>query len=496
MSLSSKTLLFLSADHFQAYAWDGGNLSDAQYFNNDANGREQFSEYLKLHRKPTYMLVDVIEEDFRQETVPHLIGKNRRGLIDRKFEQYYRNTLFRQAKVLHRQADGRRDDEMLFSALTNPQRISPWLDTLLNNNVPLIGIHSLPNISLPLLKDINSDHVLLLSWEKHAGLRQTYFNQKRLHFSRLTPISNNNSFSESVSTETPRTQQYLKSLSLPPPGELLDVYIICHADDKQAIESRLQNTPDLHYSYLDIQTLGKSLKAKTVYPDSDATQLFLHLLATKPPASHYANSSHTHFYQLWQLRWILFGLAATVAMAGILWSCISFIQGRDYVSETEPLINQASQLQRQAEDIKGKFPITTVPATDMKTAVGLTRKLSNYAPLPEEILSGLSQVLDQFERIHTSKIVWQTSAADAPPSAYPAQVITFDGELFEFGTDYRSALAYLDNFQLALTQQGYTVSAQKLPLDLSPKGSISGELQAKSEKSAQFTLKLIWRQKE
>ena len=495
MSLSSKTLLFLSADHFQACAWSSGKLSDAEYFTNDSDGREKFSHYLKRHRHPTYLLLDVIEEDFRQETVPHLIGLNRRALIERKFEQYYRNTLFRQARVMRRQAEGRRDDEMLFSALTNPQRISPWLDTLLTNSIPIIGIHSLPNISLPLLKDIKSDHVLLLSWEKYAGLRQTYFNQKRLHFSRLTPIGSNNSFSESVATETPRTQQYLKSLSLPPPGEMLDVYIICHADDRQAIESRLQSTPELHYFYLDIQTLGKNLKAKTTYQDSDATQLFLHLLAVKPPNSNYANSTHTHFYLLWQLRWILFGLAAAIALLGIIWGGVSVLQGQDYVSETDPLLNRATQLTREAEETKRKFPATTVPAADMKTAVALTRKLGNYSPVPEEVLSGLSYALDQFTRIHPSKISWQTSAADAAPSAYPAQVITLDGDMVDFGNEYRSALAYLDSFQKALTQNGYVVTAQKLPLDISPKGSISDEFQLKSEKASQFTLKLIWRQK-
>src|ERR1035437_5366759 len=123
MSLTSKTLLFMSAAHFQAYAWDNGNLSEALHFSNDLAGREQFSTYLKQHRNPAYLLLDVIEEDFRLETVPHLIGKNRRELIARKFEQFYRNTPFRQAKVLRRQTEGRRDDEMLFSALTNPQRI-------------------------------------------------------------------------------------------------------------------------------------------------------------------------------------------------------------------------------------------------------------------------------------------------------------------------------------------------------------------------------------
>ncbi len=497
MSLSRKTLLFLSADHFQAYAWDGGKLSEAHYFTNDSDGREQFSDYLQLHREPAYLLVDVIEEDFRHESVPHLIGPNRRDLIERKFEQYYRNTLFRQAKVLHRQSEGRRDDEMLFSALTNPQRISPWLDTLLTNSTPLIGIHSLPNISTPLLKDIDSDHVLLLSWEKHAGLRQTYFNKKRLHFSRLTTLNSGSaSFSESVATETPRTQQYLKSLSLPPPGEVLDVYIICHGNDRKELESRLHSDPDLRYAYLDIQTLGNSIKAKDTYQDSDATQLFLHLLASKPPVSHYANSIHTHYYLLWQLRWIFFGLAAVIALVSALWSGISFWQGGDYASETEPLLAQAAQLTRQAEETKRRFPATSIPAADMKTAVSLMRKFDNYFPTPEEILIDLSDVLGNFTRIRPGKVVWQTSAADAAPSSYPAQVIMLDGELLDFGSDYRSALAYLDRFQQALTQHGYTVSAEKLPLDISPKGSISGDMQASPEKSAQFTLKLIWRHEE
>ena len=492
--LASKTLLFMSTAHFQAHAWDGDNLSEALCFTNDLAGREQFSAYLKQHREPAYLLVDVIEEDFRLESVPHLSGKNRRDLIARKFEQYYRNTPFRQAGVLRRQTEGRRDDEMLFSALTNPQRILPWLDTLLSNSIPLIGIHSLPNISAPLLDEIKSDHVLLLSWEKQAGLRQTYFHQKRLHFSRLTPIGIDNSFIEIVASETPRTQQYLKSLSLPLPGEVLDVYIICQAHDKLALESQLHDTPDLHYSYLDIQMLGNNLKANTTYLDSDATPLFLHLLATKPPASHYANSTHTHFYLVWRLRWLLFGLAASAALVSVIWSINSIWQGRNYVSETEPLLTQSAQLTRQTTAITAKFPATAIPATDMKIAVALVHKLSNYSPPPEKILFPLSSALDQFTRIRLDKLSWQASASDAAPSIYPAQNITFDGELLDFGNDYRSALAYLDGFQQLLRQNGYEVIAQTLPLDISPKGSINGDLKLMQDKAAQFTLKLIWRQ--
>lgn len=492
----AKTLLFLSADSFHASLWNGGKLGEARYFSNDANGREQFSAFLKQHRHPAYLLVDVIEEDFRLETIPHLTGSARKELLNRKFEQFYRGTPFHQASLLQRQEEGRRDDDMMFSALTNPARISPWLDALLANHIPLVGIYSLPNIITPLLKDIASDHVLLLSWEKDAGLRQTYFNNKRLHFSRLIPISGNSTFSESVSTETPRTQQYLKSLSLPPPGEVLDVHIICHADDKQALQAHLSGSSDLHYTYLDVQELGSRFKAKNNYTDSDATPLLLHLLASKPPSTHYANSDHTHFNSIRQLRRILFGLAAVTMLVGSLWSGLSFMQGQDYAAETAPLKTQAEQVRQQTQQIINSFANTTVPASDMKTAVLLARKLDKYSPEPKEIIRDLTLVLDDFARIKVNKLAWQASATDAAPSPYPAQVMTFEASLADFGSDYRKALDYLERFQQALTQRGYTVSAQTLPLDVSSKGSISGESQKSDGKPAQFTLKIIWRQKE
>lgn len=490
----ARTLLFVSADSFQVSIWKGSKLGESQYFSNDSNGREQFSTFLKLNRNPAYMLVDVIEEDFRLETIPHLMGSARKALLARKFEQYYRGTMFCQASLLQRQAEGRRDDEMMFSALTNPQRISPWLDALLANRIPLIGIYSLPNISTPLLKNITSEHVLLLSWEKDAGLRQTYFNNKRLHFSRLTQV--NNSFSESVSIETPRTQQYLKSLSLPPPGEVLDVFIICHSNDKNELQARLEGSGDLRYIYLDIHELGNRFKAKNDYIDSDATPLFLHLLASKTPSSHYANSTHTHFYILWQLRRMLFLFAAVIALSGALWSALSFMQGQSYAEETDPIKNQAERIRQQTQQIQHSFANTTIPAADMKTAVILARNLVGYNPPPAEILHDLTIVLNNFSQIQVGKLDWQSSAADAAPSIYPAQVITFDGSLTGFGNDYRKALDYLERFQRGLTQRGYTVSAQKMPLDISSKGSISGDTNKDENSPAQFTLKIIWRQKQ
>jgi len=144
------------------------------------------------------------------------------------------------------------------------------------------------------------------------------------------------------------------------------------------------------------------------------------------------------------------------------------------------------------QGIQRQFSNTRVPAGDMKAAVLLARPLSRYSPMPQEILFGLSAVLDDFPLISVSKLAWRASAADAPPSPYPAQVITFDGAVGGFGVNQRKALDYVERFQQALVQHGYAVSATALPLDVSSKGSISG--QAKGEAAqGQFTLKIIWR---
>jgi hypothetical protein len=488
----ARTLLFLSADAFQAHVWNSKGLAVTREFSNDADGREQFAEFLERYKHPAYLLVDIIEEDFHLETVPHLIGPSRKSLIERKFEQYYRSTPFRQATLLKRQSEGRRDDEFLFSALTNPQRITPWLETLLASETPLAGIYSVPNVSAPLLKDIQAEHVLLLTWERNAGLRQTYFHDKRLHFSRLIPINDDGSLIDAIIAETPRTQQYLKSLSLPPPGETLEVFILCHGDDIAQLRDRLSSDSDLHFNFLDIAEFARTHKCKQAMEDSDSTPLFLNLLARKPPSAHYANAHHTHFHMLWQLRFVLFGVALMIVLTGLLWSGLSFWQAEQFAAETEPLTQQVARTRAQTQAIQRNFANTTVPAADMKTAVLLARSLSQYSPPPDKILQELSRVMENHPRIALDELSWKASAADAPPSAYPAQVITFQGSLTGFGSDHRAALAYLEKFEQALTQVGYTVSATSLPLDISSKGSISGD--AAGSAQGRFTLKIIWRQ--
>ena len=487
-------LLFLSAYRLHAQVMEGGRIAMQLDFTDSAEGRESFASFLQAAKHPTYLLTDLIEEDFRHETVPHLIGSSRTALLQRKFDQFYRGTPFHQATLLQRQKTGRRDDDMLFSALTNPALINPWLNIMLEQQTPLAGIYSVPQISAPLVEDHPSNHLLLISWEKTAGLRQTYFSKHRLLISRLTPVHTDLTFHDAVVNELARTYQYLKSLSLLPPGQTLDVRIICHSSDRAKLEANKQpHGTDMRYEFADIADIARQLKIAHHFTDSDASQIFLHQLAARPPQTHYANATHTHYFTLWRLKRVLNLSSGILLLGTALWSANNIWQSSSNATEAELQKNQAQQTLNQSHQITLSFPNTYAPAADMKAGVIIMHRLYQYAGAPQDILAPIGAALDRHPQIILGNISWQMSAtepvADNTLADVPAQVVTLKGQLEGFASNYRAALNYLETFQLDLAARGYQVTVLTKPLDVSPSGSIADQREAR-ENELSFALKL------
>ena len=462
-------------------------------FPDSPEGQKSFAEFLGTTKHPAYLLVDLIEEDFRQETIPHLFGRNRSALLERKFDQFYRATPFRQATLLQRQKTGRRDDDMLFSALTNPSLIKPWLDTLLAQQTPLAGIYSVPQISAPLVRDHLSNHLLLLSWEKFSGLRQTYFSKHRLQISRLTPINGDLTFQQAVVKELTRTYHYLKSLSLLPSGQTLDVRLLAHSHDMIDLQRHLPKSADMRYEFVNLADIAKQHKIDYHFTDSDASQIFLHQLAARPPQTHYANATHTHYFTLWQLRHTLNLASATLLFGILLWGAANLWQGGSDAAEVAALKEQARRTLNETKNITQAFPNTYAAAADMKTGVSTMRKLGHYGHVPNDILHPISAALDRHSQVELDTLSWQMSATEpvAPNTLAdtPAQVITLNGRLLGFANNYRTALNYLEQFQQSLSAQGYQVTALEKPLDVSPSGSITDQ-STSDDHALNFSLKL------
>jgi hypothetical protein len=494
--MEQSLLLFLSADRLHAQLMAGGETSLQRDFTDTPHGRESFASFLQTAKCPTYLLTDLIEEDFRHEIVPHLSGSSRNALLQRKFDQFYRGTPFHKATLLQRQKTGRRDDDILFSALTNPALIMPWLKIMLVQQTPLAGIYSVPQISAPLVKNHPSNHLLLISWEKFSGLRQTYFSEHRLQISRLTPVHADLTFQNAVVNELARTYQYLKSLSLLPSGQMLDVRILCHANDRDELQNKLSKNADMRYDFADIEKVGKQLKVNYHFTDSDASQIFLHQLSTNRPSTNYANAEHTRYYTLWQLRRTINWLSGALLLSSIFWATATVWQSNGSATVAETINNQTQRIAKESQQITQNFPSTHAPAADMKASVTVIRKLEQYEPAPQIFLKQISAALDHFPQIELKDLNWQVNVtepvANNTRADVPAQVITLKGHLHNFGNDYRAALEYLDRFQLELSTRGYQVTVLTKPLDVSPGGSLVDQREAR-ENELVFSLKLVWR---
>lgn len=491
-----RLLLFLSSDRLHAQLMDGGSIAAQYEFPDTPDGHDAFSVLLQSVTCPACLLVDLIEEDFRQETVPHLVGAKRRALLQRKFEQFYRTTPFRQAALLQRQTVGRRDDDMLFSALTNPALIMPWLDIVLARRIPLAGIYSVPQISAPLVKDHPSDHLLLISWEKYSGLRQTYFSHHRLQISRLTPISADVAFHQAVVAELGRTYQYLKSLSLLPAEQTLDVRLLGHRSDLTRLRQELPEDADMHYEFVDLADVGRQLKIDYDFADSDASQVFLHQLLAEPPRANYANATHTRYNTLWRMRRVLNRASAVLMLGSVLFASADVWQSRGDAEEAASLRAQAQRIGEEAQQIALTFPATRTPASEMKTAVSVMHRLDQHSDIPDDVLRPISAILDRYPQIELVELGWRMDAtepvANHTLADVPARIVTLNGHLSGFSNNYRAALDYLERFQRDLMAQGQQVTALRRPLDVSPGGSIADQREPGAE-AFDFSLKLSWR---
>jgi hypothetical protein len=238
--MTEKRIFYITANQLTVYWSVGKQLHRDASFIVEKLGYEQFAEYIKEH--PDFIsdiLVDVIEEEFRIDTMPHVYGRDRIAIQERKLKQLYHNTRFRRAEVQDREKTGRRDDQVLLTALTNPEQLEQWLGIMLAHKVPVAGIFSMPIIAQHFLKKlaIQSEHTLLFVPEQNGMLRQTYFYRLSVKSSRLLPIGENieNDFGKFLINETFKNQRYLNRLRLLSPGNILDVHILCE-------QSQVDNT--------------------------------------------------------------------------------------------------------------------------------------------------------------------------------------------------------------------------------------------------------------
>jgi hypothetical protein len=535
----AKHFLYLTNDKLTALLWKDGKIAGKEVFLARDYHSTDFERYIAArHATPAYLLLDITEEDFRLDTIPHLRGADQEAVIARKLGQAFRNAAYRHAQVQDRESEGRRDDRVLYHAISGADMVKSWVQALEKFSVVLEGVYSAPVLSAQLLKklDMGAQHTLLVSLVADHNLRQTYLQNQHVKFSRLTPLDGESelSFGQQIADETSRTWQYLDSLRYFASGDKLEACILIHPNDRKPVSDAIRNYPLFQYRILDTDEVAAKLKLKPPPPTSHAEEIFAHLFAGIPLDNHFATRDQTRPARMRKAGIGLHALTAAVLAGGIAWSGYNLFLAANIGSDIQTRAQQTSAITLRYRSITGAVQETRVSSDTSRDAAALYKSYLHPASTPAGLVRDVSQVLARFPEIKLSQLAWLPSedaksnpeitlvsskgnppiksdpaaqdktapvqgaapaaARNAPLAGNRYQILVIDAALATGATDLRATLEYIDKFVAELNAiPGWQVSTFASPLDVRPgstiKANFSGQTAAPFE--ARFAVRIV-----
>ena len=513
----AKHFLYLTNTRLVSMVTRGRHIAARREFAVSGSGAEEFQRYIAtLRRLPTHVFTDLGEEDFRLDTVPHVGANDREALFARRLAQIYRNTPFRHALLQGREAEGRRDDRVLYTAITNPEVMRPWLEAIERLQVPLAGIHSAAVFSRVLLEELDLDfpHALLVTFSPGAALRQTYFRAGEFKFSRLTPIDlgEGQTLGHIVAEETTRTWQYLDSLRHFGGEDRLEVCVLVHPSDRPEIEPALRGFAQIQYRVLDIEEVAAKLALKPPPLSSSAEEVFVHLFLMRPSENHFAGSELRRHATLRRARLVLNQVAALVLLAGLGWGGYNLSRILQAVSADEKVGQQLQAYNREYDEITRRLPSFGVGGSAMRDAVSFYNTSIRSFPAINEFVRPLSGVLAAHPRVRLTQMSWRASddanvrpampasapknpppvrslgrgpegaaaAEEAPGSSFTTgryEVALLEANVQVPANDFRAAIEAGERLAADISRiPGYKAEMSESPLDLRPAVAVQGKL--------------------
>lgn len=492
--MAARLLLCVSADQATAARWQGRKLSSIRQFANDENGWIGFASYVRGAKgAPISVLVDTIDEDYRFDMLPRASGGDRSQMVARKLRQLYRSTPYSAASLQERSAGRRGDDRYLFAALTDPEILSPWLNVLQQNRVPVAGLHLLPMTTLALIDrlKLKQPNVLLVA-KSSAGLRQTFYKQSKFRISRLTPLRDSNVPADQFyADEIGNTRMYLDALTVTHVDDVVTVLIL----DQDGSLSKLpvavsRGRPNLKPEILGPAEIEAQLGALASDSRESADALHLRLLAISPKLTNLAPRVVGTGFRVYRVKQLMVACAITLALGAVAWSALNVIRANRADEEILALQIQTRQFETMYRDVTTQFPKAPASAGEMRDAVEAAERLRTKQKTPHDMLSVIGRVLEHSPDIALNKIAWRfdtqgiadetdqnranISPANAVPGLRQSGILT--AEVTNYDGNYRMAVARIQDFVRRLAQNDRVagVTVLELPVDISSETDLSG----------------------
>ncbi len=519
-----KLILCATNQSLTAGLWYGTKLQSYAVFSNSDQDYTAFGEFLAQHSGTNiYLIVDVIEEDYKLESLPHTTGGARREIVDRKLNQFNRNSVYRAAHFINRSTDKRRDDNFLFVALNNADFLQGWMNVIQANHAPLVGVYLLSMLSQAVVRQMKlMDPHILLCERLSSGLRQTYLHNGRLRMSRLAPMKDvkPNQLAYFYLVEIEKTRMYLISQRLITNATPIQLVMASMDNSHAEIAKGISQEQGLECKVVDILAYAKN---NNISPDLVKTHpefLHMQLLANGNVPDNLAPLTFSRIHNLNNVRRKINIATACVATTGVILAAYYAWQGSQQKDQLQFISAQTRSQQQQYEEVAKNFPTTPIASTELKIAAELAQTIKSNSQSPRQLMQVLSGAFEASPEIELTRIRWvQTNdralkddaggtnnaqsqnnqpvtVANNDPSKL-VQVGFINAEIKGFTGDYRAALNSVNKFVTHLRENNSVENVLILqePVNVSSlanlQGSTTDESATTERPPAIFKLKLI-----
>lgn len=537
-----RRILYFSENNLQAYQLINNACVLLKTFNNNEADIEDFEKYLLSDKNvPICCLVDTLQEEFHSLTIPHVLGKDRQHLLNNRKKRLFDRIDYTYAVIQGRESSGRGDDKVLFAALSNLELLQPWLERILAHKVPLTGIYSVPLLSHVVLKSLMpTKHCLLVApsspLNTHAsyGLRQSFFIEQALQFSRLSALTDFDA--HTIVEQIKKTERYLINSRLMPHNEKLGTLLLNNGQISGVEQAKFDDTYEVLSLESIAQKLGLSISNHPLY----LHHLIIHYLATHRVKNQYARIQEIRYYlyRLFNrgLKIAAFGLVAWSAMlasSSLYQSWKVWLNASKTSAQIE--LTRAELARKRAE-----LPQLTTDIVMIRNVVDVGRYLQSQQLSPQVILQAISEVLkksdelseSQKEQLQIERIEWGTGenlglifegeapkeVAPPPPPPPPTrnafgqaslssriapqpvkpvvteyvEAIRVHGKIEPFDGNYPQARALFSQvIQLLNQQKVWTITPLVAPYNITPKVRVQGSSNApKTAPQAPFAFEI------
>ena len=494
-----------------AQEWSGHQLESSVYFEPDDQGLDLFSSYLRSFRnEPVRLLVDVIEEEFRQIRIPLLRGSDRSAILKRNYAKYFRTSEYRFAISQAVEKKTRKEEKLLLIGLTNQYLLEPWLNIIEETRTPLSGIISLPLLSENYVKELKSEHktIILVSQQVPSNLRQSVFVDGNLVLSRLVPIASfyQGDYAADVLRDIESTQRYLISQRIVERAEAVAVHILTNKRHFDKLLKRCEEESYFDFTVHEINELLEREKIDVVDEQDFSSGLYCYMASKKLSVNHYAQPKERKYFQHHRAGLALTAASIAIISIGIGMALTGAIKSwlyQDTINETS-LIKQKYQAkfnQLKETRIDAAASSTSSMQNIVQTVSAVEKR---YLRDPEELLALISNDVSIFPEIRVKKINWFVSNysnstgitsvnwvkpqrparnsrnndknAPKPKNGF-FEIAEVEGEFLNFDGNYRYVLSAVDDLEKTMAESGkyYSVEITKRPLNIESDNRLSGD---------------------